>query len=431
MSILPKAKKYRVLIYGIEAKGLKVISGCLEMERFVLTFSTKADAPRFQEFDGVVFFQRTFETIKCATDGFRDFLQQKCDSDELDRRTNEAHVLIKEGGFVCVLLADPFFDGDSLNNFRSTDLSKRLILFSELDREDFGGRHSVDCLIDQMGRFFQIYGAACSRITPPHGNKRSKTLARVSGHTVSVVVDSNIFIIPTLLPKENQVEEYFKLLVEGISNLWERLKVEIPEWTKEFKFAGEPELIQLREELNDQLEEANGKLGEMDRLKRVLVTQGEPLVDAVIELFEKALPLTAQKRESFQEDLLLRNSSGEIVALVEVKGVGSGVTREHVNQADNHRERGQKPPTFPSLLIINTRMKTSASIEEKDRPVEAEQVRHAATNNILVLRTLDLLNLASLHRSGKISSSDVIAFLTGGASGWLKVTDTVEVVRKI
>jgi hypothetical protein len=146
----------------------------------------------------------------------------------------------------------------------------------------------------------------------------------------------------------------------------------------------------------------------------------------VIEVFEKTLPLKPRREEAFREDLTL-DSTGNIVALVEVKGVSKGVTREHVNQADSHRERNGMPPEFPSLLIINTNMKNSISLADKDQTVAPEQSQHACRNNVLILRTLDLLNLASLHMSGKLTPDEVVELLTT-SRGWLKVGDTVEVL---
>jgi hypothetical protein len=100
-----------------------------------------------------------------------------------------------------------------------------------------------------------------------------------------------------------------------------------------------------------------------------------------MELFDKCLPLKPRREEAFREDLTLVDSAGGAVAFAEVKGVSRGVAREHVNQADNHRERNGKPPEFPSLLIINTNVKNATSIVEKDQRPATEQIQHAVRNN--------------------------------------------------
>jgi len=98
-----------------------------------------------------------------------------------------------------------------------------------------------------------------------------------------------------------------------------------------------------------------------------------------------------------------------------------------VNQADNHRERNGLPGEFPSLLIINTNMKSSTSLADKDQRVATEQIQHAARNNVLVLRTLDLINLASLFLIKEVSSEKVVELLTTSC-GWLRVDDTANVL---
>ena len=328
------------------------------------------------------------------------------------------------------MLTDPFVDFDEGGDYRETDLSKRLLSLFEVDREEFGTRiATVKSKTNELGKFFEIYGAAWSSLNPRYGNTWSKALASVGRHTVSMVIDSRLFALPTLTPKPTveAVEEYFTILSDGVVALWERLREDLPEWAGEYYFHGEATIQEAKAKLSDELLNIESRLGDLGRLKRVLVLQGEPLVEAVIEVFEKTQPLKPRREESLREDLTLVDSTGKTVALVEVKGVSKGVTREHVNQADSHRERNGMPPEFPSLLIINTNLKNSMSLADKDQTVAPEQIQHACRNNVLILRTLDLLNLVSLHMSGVLTSDAVVDLLTKSC-GWLKVGDAVEVL---
>ena len=131
----------------------------------------------------------------------------------------------------------------------------------------------------------------------------------------------------------------------------------------------------------------------------ILAHRGERLEDAVCNAFEQGLGVKVRREESFREDMALVDSEGHQIALIEVKGTtGGGVQREQVNQADSHRERAGLPGDFPSLLIINTNINKAASMEDKDQPVAQEQVEHAARNNVLIIRTIDLLFL--IERDG-------------------------------
>ena len=278
--------------------------------------------------------------------------------------------------------------------------------------------------------FFKQFGAAWAALSPPYGDTTIKTLASVGSESVSVAINGCIFAIPTLIPNpaEEGVAEYFKILADGVVSLWDKLKGELPEWAHQYRFPEEVGILATKQKLWEEISQIEVQVSRFERLKRVLVLQGEPLVEAVMEVFDVALPLKARREEAFREDFMLIDSSGDPAALAEVKGVSKGVAREHVNQADTHRERYEMSAEFPSLLIINTNMKHSTALADKDQPVAPEQIRYAALHNVLVLRTLDLLNLASLHLSKKLNSEAVVELLTK-SRGWLRVVgDTPEVL---
>jgi hypothetical protein len=161
----------------------------------------------------------------------------------------------------------------------------------------------------------------------------------------------------------------------------------------------------------------------------VLVLQGEPLVEAVMEVFNRLFPLKPKRQEAFREDFSLINATGSEVALVEVKGVSKGVSRESVNQADSHRERSGRSADFPSILIVNSNVTKASSLADKEVPVAPEQIAHAVTMNVLILRTLDLLELSAMLMNEQLTPAKVISLLTE-SRGWLKVGKaSVELVQ--
>jgi hypothetical protein len=430
MSASTESRQLRILAYGIRTKGLLVpLLRNIVSTKYTIEFAEPDEAERFQNFDGVIVFQGAFESFTSGNDGYRSYLKHSWNRDELDKRTKETRALLEKSGIVCMLLTDGFIEFDNHREFRETDLSKRLLASSQINQFGLGTRiATVRSKINELGRFFELYGAAWSAFTPRPGDRLCKTLASAGNHIVSVVIGGNLFVIPTLMPKaaDDAVEEYFTILMDGVVTVWERLTEDLPEWANEYRFPDEAMMLETKLILSNQISEVEARLKCCERLKRVLVLQGEPLVEAVMEVIE-TLPLKPNREESFKEDLSLVNTDGKTVALVEVKGVSKGVTREHVNQADSHRERNGMPPEFPSLLVVNTNMKHSMSVVDKDQMIASEQVQHACRNNVLLLRTLDLLNLVSLHLSGKVTSDDVVKLLTK-SRGWLKVGETAEVL---
>jgi len=104
------------------------------------------------------------------------------------------------------------------------------------------------------------------------------------------------------------------------------------------------------------------------------------------------------------------------------------VKREHINQTDSHRERSGFNNEFPAVLIINTHMKNARTVEEKDQEVAPEQIAHASNVNVLIMRTLDLLNLLRLHLRDEIALDKIVELLTN-SRGWLRVReDQFEIV---
>ena len=87
------------------------------------------------------------------------------------------------------------------------------------------------------------------------------------------------------------------------------------------------------------------------------------------------------------------------------------------------------PADFPSILVINTHIKNARSIDEKDQQIATEQIKHAVKNNVLILRTLDLLRLLNLKFNRDIQKNQIISLLTTNA-GWLKVSeDKWEIIK--
>ena len=145
------------------------------------------------------------------------------------------------------------------------------------------------------------------------------------------------------------------------------------------------------------------------------------MVKDVRAVFEGLLGLTIDVNDEFREDFKLLSSAGKVLALGEIKGVNAGITREHVNQADSHRVRSGFPDGFPTLLIVNSGIKSSRTIAEKAKNVPArEQIAHAVYMRVLILRTIDLLDLLRLVLAGKLSQTSAVEAVLISV-GWLRI----------
>ena len=76
---------------------------------------------------------------------------------------------------------------------------------------------------------------------------------------------------------------------------------------------------------------------------------------------------------------------------------------------------------MPGVLIMNTIM-SAESLTDKDQHPHPDIVKKAAADNVLLIRTLDMLRCADLCQRGKLNKEDFRrAILT--RAGWLKAAD--------
>jgi hypothetical protein len=95
-------------------------------------------------------------------------------------------------------------------------------------------------------------------------------------------------------------------------------------------------------------------------------------------LLREGFSFKINSNDDFREDLKIVDENNHPLVFIEVKGTNSGVKREYVNQADSHRERAGLDSTFPSILVVNTHIKNSKNIQEKDQPIPEDQINTTA-----------------------------------------------------
>lgn len=417
-------RNYAILVYGLESKSLPLPSESLRTSNFTIFFEPLNTHRRFQEYDGVVFFQGSFESFQWQRGWDKKYVKHSCNRDDLDKRSKETRLLLDKGGFICCILTDAFLDSNDGNSFKTTDLSKQLLNYSDFYRKNFRERVTgITSVANEFKRFFDIYGAANSYFENHNQGLDLEVLARFDSATVGMLLEQVEYFVPALLPaaREKEVEEFFMLLVDGLTSLHNKMQVTIPSWAAAYKFSEENELVSEREKLLKSLAEIDTRAALMDRYKSVLVLSGEKLVAEVAVVLAAALSVSVDSSDESREDLKIL-VEGKIVGIGEVKGINRGIGRANINQTDSHRERSGYKSDFPAFLIANTNIKNSNSLADKDQEIDPEQIKHAVQMRVLLLRTLDLLGLLKLVLEGNLNSSDARAMVLNN-TGWLRVRD--------
>src|SRR4030095_10101640 len=169
---------------------------------------------------------------------------------------------------------------------------------------------------------------------------------------------------------------------------------ELPAWLDEFKFATEEKLGSEMEALQKQIADRQGQIQIWKDYKAILSTSGDILKERVVAILRGLFGLNVDAPEEFREDAkILDEHTSDAIAFVEMKGVKSGIKREHINQVDSHRERAGLSAMVPGLLIINNEMSVAGIKERFETTVPTEQIDHAKKLNVLIIRTIDLLFL--------------------------------------
>ena len=422
-----KKRFYNILVYGIEQVGLTIPSEEIQTRNYKLTFEPFSTQRRFDEFEGVILFQGIFESFREEESRGGLIRSSYCsyNRDELDKRKKELMLLLEKNGFACFILCNQFIDYAS-GDCKSTDLTKIVLNYSSFYRKSYNNRSTyLKSKRSEFDNFLKRFGAAYTYFENLNNDLDIKVIAKLSNHIVSMILFGNLFFIPSLIPDNisNVIEEYFNTLTDALITTRNKLVFEIPEWIKEFKFSEESKLTKQKEQLENHLLQITKQYEILQKFKRILLFNGELLVEAVVDVLRNGFNLKVDDTDEYKEDLKILDEDNNPIIFIEVKGTNKGIERKYINQCDTHRHEAGLPSEFPSILIINTHIKNARTIEEKNQPVPEDQIRHATRNNVLILRALDLLFLLEqvCNENNAINTKDVISELKTKC-GWMKAS---------
>ena len=194
-------------------------------------------------------------------------------------------------------------------------------------------------------------------------------------------------------------------------------KVEVPGWISEIQMFDDEIQKDIIEDCNRKIEEeqerintANEALTTNARLKSVLYTYGEELVDVVFEILEEILGCDlSQFVDLKKEDFLFTVEDTTFIG--EIKGVNHNVKNQNVTQLEVHYQdyldehEEAKEDKVKALLIMNHQK--SKPIQERE-PIMEKQINLAKRNGSLIMDTYTLLKMLEKYRQGVMSRGDII-----------------------
>lgn len=430
----------KIMIYGANSLGYKVSNTSLNTGKYLLEFCPLKTDRDFSEFDVVIFFERLFETVHedkiiCS------------DKAEMLKRAKQIFKLIEKGGHICSLFYDirdtyvisSYWEAHTYSS-NDTNLTKILL-------NDYGIAEKFRISTKTPFKHFKLYRNEYKKYLEDYGVCQTyfqipsyekiniKAICGIQNAIIGGLIEEQIFVLPCHAPDkdESATTQLFSTLASALYETISKLSKEIPLWIDEgLIFPEERKLADNLLHLSKEINQIESNLNLYKIFKGCLAHSGDTLVESVSTIFESFFKLRVVKDDQFIEDIKLyipQEGEDKMIALVEIKGVNSGIKREHINQADSHRERSGLPNSFPVMLIVNTKM-DAINFEEKELEVAHEQVKKAVGDNVLIMRAFDLINVVYLIEEGVMTRNDFLALLKT-ANGWIKATrKTYEIIKE-
>ena len=239
-----------------------------------------------------------------------------------------------------------------------------------------------------------------------------------SNKLTTIKVDENIYFTTLNLMKSREVLEAF---LEKTNILNKSNEEKEPEWFKDIKILDDEDIeneVSKIEEKITKLQKAKEnkliKLEENKEIKSVLYQTDKKLQKIAIKMLDEMLEYEDKEFiDEMEEDY--RIFKGENTFLIETKGLLRNVNGNDINKTDGHvqiyidklEEEGkdQDKEKVKGIFIVATQR--NRKIEERDKTPE-RQIKLAERNEILIIRTEQLLKLYEDFINKKIKTQEII-----------------------
>lgn len=239
--------------------------------------------------------------------------------------------------------------------------------------------------------------------------------------------NAEIFFLPFInTSSRNDRKNGLETLIDNLLTYLAKSRVDLPVWAKENPFfSDEGNLLDEKEKLQKSLQEVESNLQKFDEAKSLLF-HSEHHLEITLPIFLKThLGLKIEQNETYKEDFWIVDEKREKLAIAEIKSKTKGFTKGLVGYLLAHRDHYELGDDFPALLFVNCNLQVG-SWKDKDKPLNEQEYKSVANQNILVIRVEDIVRLWEMKRLEKITSEEILKLLLENR-GWLQVTSKLEI----
>lgn len=425
-------KKQKIGALGFEVCGFEILDNdSLDLEWAIIKFIELGENVSLDSFDGVIIPNGIFEEFKETHNVMGSSVDVRFRKEILLQRERELINLLGKNGWVCSLI-DTIIDsvprGLQRAQCNDTDLVKRILNNFNVNRTVFKGSGIVTPLNDEFRRYIQRWGVAKTMFGFRHGFNKHKNLAKVGDRTVGFEISGKFYFLPfhTTDFGNDNLKKLIKDLCNAIHNYSLKRITQIPHWVNQFKFNEEDLLNSKLEEHLKKAEEIQNEITGIQSFKGIATQSGDSLKDNVVLILRDFFELNVTDIEDFKEDALIKDDGGNPIVVIEVKGTNGGIKRKYINQLDTNRERINISAHTPGLLIINDQMNTEGFEKRLNTTVSEEHIKHAHNLNILIIRTIEMLYIMRILKTGKNIKNNFLKYVFSGGGILRYIDEKVE-----
>lgn len=422
MTMIPSSKAVRrvFLAFGFDVLGYDVAHHKIDLgDGGTIEFAGLKDQRRLDgDYEGVIIPQGIFEQF----DGKRGFQWKQ---DLLSQREKEVWNRWEAGKWTCFLvrqIVDEIVGSMYMPStpIRNTDLCKWALNALDVHRAPTPTLPHASATDSEFTQFVREYGTSAT-LFYLRDRSEFRTLVRANDLVVGFEASQTLFFLPFYSTNKtnDDATRMLTMLVKGIHDYRQKRIVEMPDWVHELRFEREIVLDGELDSLRQQIAKLEAEQGVLRQYRAILTTSGDLLKDKLIEIMKNFFGFKVDPIDDRREDFKLLNDDESVFAVVESKGVKSGIKREHINQVDSHRERNGLDSTVPGILLINNEMSVEGIEARCKTSVPSEHVVHAQRFNCLVVRTIDLLLFMKMLENDA-DRGDKIRQLVSAGGGWLR-----------
>ena len=329
---------------------------------------------------------------------------------------------VKKSKIVIVVPKNENFKYYYLNSTRNYEKSKKIknILpnIKEIISKNLLNIQSIDMLYSQNTTIINDSKYKSDfNFTSPFTNSFKIVSQSISSNKVTTILYNNVFITSlNIFETEKHLQNFLSILLVD-----KKIEADSPEWFEKIKFYNDNELITQKNinnkkigELNKKNEDIEKKLDSNSKIKSILYTTGEQLVEMVMIILDDMLNNDSKDFiDEKKEDFLIKKEN--VTFIGEIKGISSAVSNKNVSQLDVHVQTYIDKITeekieeeVKGLLIINHQR--NKALSERNE-VHQNQIDIAKRNGALIIESQTLLYLYEKYLLKEINTDEIIKLL--------------------